>query len=397
MPRPPLEVADLIRAAGNTFIERSRRWLTWQHVKVLLAIERCRTAALGGHIDECSRCGRRATISYNSCRNRHCPKCQANARDQWLAARSRELLPTRYVHVVFTLPHELAPLALQNKKVVYDLLFRASAETLLEVARTPRRLGAEIGFFSVLHTWNQKLEHHPHIHCVVPAGGLSPDHTRWIHSHYRFFLPIEVLGCVFRGKFVAALRQAFAAGKLGFHGQLKSFAQPQAFSSLLRQLFRHHWVVYSKRPFGGPEYALRYLGRYTHRVAISNHRLVSFVDGQVTFRWRDSAHKNKQRLMTLPVEEFLRRFLLHLLPRGFVRIRHFGFLANRRRAALLPLCFGLLATATEPSALPSASPAAHAPVLWTCPSCGGPMVVVERLTAAQIRMRAPPLTVVGIQ
>jgi len=397
MPRPPLEVADLIRAAGNTFIERSRRWLTWQHVKVLLAIERCRTAALGGHIDECSRCGRRATISYNSCRNRHCPKCQANARDQWLAARSRELLPTRYVHVVFTLPHELAPLALQNKTVVYDLLFRASAETLLEVARTPRRLGAEIGFFSVLHTWNQKLEHHPHIHCVVPAGGLSPDHTRWIHSHYRFFLPIEVLGCVFRGKFVAALRQAFAAGKLGFHGQLKSFAQPQAFSSLLRQLFRHHWVVYSKRPFGGPEYALRYLGRYTHRVAISNHRLVSFVDGQVTFRWRDSAHKNKQRLMTLPVEEFLRRFLLHLLPRGFVRIRHFGFLANRRRAALLPLCFGLLATATEPSALPSASPAAHAPVLWTCPSCGGPMVVVERLTAAQIRMRAPPLTVVGIQ
>jgi len=397
MPRPPLEVADLIRAAGNTFIERSRRWLTWQHVKVLLAIERCRTATLGGHIDECSRCGRRTTISYNSCRNRHCPKCQANARDRWIEARSRELLPTRYVHVVFTLPHELAPLALQNKKLIYDLLFRASAETLLEVARTPRRLGAEIGFFSVLHTWNQKLEHHPHIHCVVPAGGLSPDHTRWIHSRYRFFLPIEVLGCVFRGKFVAALRQAFAAGKLGFHGQLRSLAQPKAFSSLLRQLFRHHWVVYAKRPFGGPEYALRYLGRYTHRVAISNHRLVSFVDGQVTFRWRDSAHKNKQRLMTLPVEEFLRRFLLHLLPRGFVRIRHFGFLANRRRAALLPLCFGLLATATEPSAPPSVSPAAHAPVLWTCPSCGGPMVVVERLTATQIRMRAPPLNVVEVQ
>ncbi len=397
MPRPPLEVADIIRAAGNTFIERSRRWLTWQHVKVLLAIERCRTAALGGHIDECSRCGRRATISYNSCRNRHCPKCQANARDQWLAARSRELLPTRYVHVVFTLPHELAPLALQNKKVVYDLLFRASAETLLEVARTPSHLGAEIGFFSVLHTWNQKLEHHPHIHCVVPAGGLSPDHTRWIHSRYRFFLPIEVLGCVFRGKFVAALRQAFVAGKLGFHGQMKSFAQPKAFSSLLRQLFRHHWVVYSKRPFGGPEYALRYLGRYTHRVAISNHRLVSFVDDQVTFRWRDSAHKNKQRLLTLPVEEFLRRFLLHLLPRGFVRIRHFGFLANRRRAALLPLCFRLLRTATEPSEPPSASPAAHAPALWTCPSCGGPMVVIERLTAAQIRMRAPPPLAVEVQ
>jgi hypothetical protein len=397
MARPPLEVADLIRAAGNIFIERSRRWLTWQHVKVLLAIERCRTAALGGHIDECSRCGHRTTISYNSCRNRHCPKCQANARDRWLEARSRELLPTRYVHVVFTLPHELAPLALQNKKVVYDLLFRASAETLLEVARTPSRLGAEIGFFSVLHTWNQKVEYHPHIHCVVPAGGLSPDHTRWIHSHDQFFLPIEVLGCVFRGKFVAALRQAFAAGKLGFHGQLRFLAQPKVFSSLLRQLFRHHWVVYSKPPFGGPEYALRYLGRYTHRVAISNHRLVSFVDGQVTFRWRDSAHKNKQRLMTLPVEEFLRRFLLHLLPRGFVRIRHFGFLANRRRAALLPLCFGLLATATEPSAPPSTSPAAHALALWTCPSCGGPMVVVECLTATQIRMRAPPHNVVEVQ
>jgi hypothetical protein len=390
MPRPPLEVADLVRAAGHTFIERSRSWLTWQHVKVLLAIERCRTAALGGHIDECSRCGHRTTISYNSCRNRHCPKCQANARDRWLAARRRELLPTRYVHVVFTLPHELGPLTLQNKKVVYDLLFRTSAETLLEVARNPRRLGAEIGFFSVLHTWNQKVEYHPHIHCVVPAGGLSPDHTRWIHSRYRFFLPIEVLGRVFRGKFVAALRQAFAAGKLGFHGQMKTLAQPKAFSLLLRQLFRHHWVVYSKRPFGGPEYALRYLGRYTHRVAISNHRLVGFVDGQVTFRWRDSAHKNKKRLMTLPVEEFLRRFLLHLLPRGYVRIRHFGFLANRRRAALLPLCLVLLGTAAESQATPTAPAADPTPALWTCPHCGGPMVVVERLTAAQIRMRAPP-------
>ena len=397
MPRPPLEVADLIRAAGNTFIERSRRWLTWQHLKVLLAIERCRTAALGGHIDECSRCGHRTTISYNSCRNRHCPKCQANARDRWLEARSRELLPTRYVHVVFTLPHELAPLALQNKKVVYDLLFRTSAKTLLEVARNPNHLGAEIGFFSVLHTWNQKVEYHPHIHCIVPAGGLSPDHTRWIHTRYRFFLPIEVLGRVFRGKFVAALRQAFAAGKLGFHGQLKSLAQPKAFSSLLRQTFRHHWVVYAKRPFGGPEYALRYLGRYTHRVAISNHRLVAFVDGQVTFRWRDSAHKNKKRLMTLPVEEFLRRFLLHLLPRSYVRIRHFGFLANRRRAALLPLCFALLGTATESQATPTAPAADPTPVLWRCPYCGGPMMVMERLTAAQIRMRAPPLQAAEIQ
>src|SRR6266704_3240293 len=342
MPRPPLEVADLIRAAGNTFIERSRRWLTWQHVKVLLAIERCRTAALGGHIDECSRCGRRTTISYNSCRNRHCPKCQANARDRWIEARSRELLPTRYVHVVFTLPHVLAPLALQNKKLVYDLLFRASAETLLEVARTPSRLGAEIGFFSVLHTWNQKLEHHPHIHCVVPAGGLSPDHTHWIPSQQKFFLPVDVLRRVFRRKFVIALKRNFRQGKLGFYGNLKPLAHPKAFSAWIRTLFRNDWHVYSKRPFGSAEQALCYLGHYTHRVAISNHRLISLADDQVTFRWRDSAHHNEHKLMTLALDEFLRRFLLHLLPKGFVRIRHFGFLANRRRAALLPLCYRLL-------------------------------------------------------
>src|SRR6476646_5228822 len=231
MPGPPVEVADVIRTAGESFFECSQKWFTWLHLKVFNAILRCRTAALGGHADACSKCGHEA-VSYNSCRNRHCPKCQANARDRWLEAREKELLPIRYVHVVFTLPRHLSALALQNKSQIYSLLFRASADTLIEVARDPKRLGAEIGFFSVLHTWNQKLEHHPHIHCVVPAGGLSPDHTRWIHSHYRFFLPIEVLGCVFRGKFVAALRQAFAAGKLGLHGQLKSFAQPQAFSSL---------------------------------------------------------------------------------------------------------------------------------------------------------------------
>ena len=318
MNRPPLEVADLIRVAGQKFIGRSRSWLTAQHRKVLAAIERCRTAALGGHRDECSRCGYRA-ISYNSCRNRHCPKCQTQARDRWLQARQQELLPTRYVHVVFTLPHLLAPLALQNKKVLYDLLFRASAQTLLEVARHPRHLGAEIGFFSVLHTWNQKLEHHPHVHCVVPAGGLSPDHQRWLNSRRRFFLPIPVLARVFRGKFVAALKHAFAEGQLGFHGQLKPLASLQAFSSFLRPLFRRDWVVYCKPPFGGPEYVLHYLGAYTHRVAISNHRLVSLTGDQVTFRWRDSAHRNQQRLMTLSVDEFLRRFLLHVLPPGFER------------------------------------------------------------------------------
>ncbi len=390
MDRPPLEVADLVRAAGDKLIERSRKWLTWGHVKVLRAIERCRTAALGGHVDECSRCGQRV-ISYNSCRNRHCPKCQASAREKWLDARSQELLPTPYVHVVFTLPHELAPLALQNKKVVYGLLFRTSAETLLEVARNPKHLGAEIGFFSVLHTWNQKLEHHPHVHCVVPAGGLSPDHTCWIRPRYLFFLPVKVLGRVFRGKFVAALRRAVADGKLSFHGNLAFLAQPKAFSSYLRQLFRHDWVVYSKRPFGGPEHALRYLGSYTHRVAISNHRLISFAEEKVTFRWRDSAHNNKKRKMTLHVEEFLRRFLLHLLPKGFVRIRHFGFLANRRRTTLLPLCFRLLGTPSDAQNVQDGPKPDSTPALWTCPNCGGPMIVVERLTATQIRLRSPPV------
>ncbi len=393
MAAPPLEVADLVRAAGPAFIEHSRRWLTRLHLKVLTAIERCRTAALGGHIDECRRCGHRA-ISYNSCRSRHCPKCQANVRGRWIEARRRELLPVRYVHVVFTLPHELAALALQNKRVIYDLLIRTSAETLLTIARDPKHLGAEIGFFSVLHTWNQKLEHHPHVHCVVPAGGLAPDHTHWIHPRYSFFLPVAILSRVFRGKFVAGLRKALGSGKVGFHGTLKPLAQPKVFSSLLRQLFRKDWVVYSKRPFGGPEHALRYLGRYTHRVGISNHRLVSFADNKVTFRWRDSAHKNKKRLMTLHVEEFLRRFLLHVLPKGFVRIRHFGFLSTRNRARLLPLCFQLLGEVLEPPTQTTTPQVDHEhETVWLCPECGGAMHIVERLSAAQLRLRSPPAPV----
>jgi Putative transposase/Transposase zinc-binding domain len=389
MNRPPLEMADIIRSAGQSFLQRSQRWISWQHQKVLLAITRCRTAALGGHRDRCSGCGHSA-ISYNSCRNRHCPKCQGNARQHWLEARERELLPTPYVHIVFTLPREVASLALQNKQVIYNLLFHASAETLLEIARDPQHLGAEIGFFSVLHTWNQRLQHHPHIHCVLAAGGLAPDRSRWISSHPSFFLPTKVLSRVFRGKFVAGLKTAFREGRLQFHGQLVALAQPQAFSSWLRLLFRHDWVVYAKPPFGGPAHALRYLGNYTHRVAISNHRLVALTDQNVTFRWRDSAHGNKKRRMTLPVEEFLRRFLLHLLPRGFVRIRHFGFLANRQRARLLPLCFCLLqAQRSIPPYLPTPSPAfRHAS--WKCPVCGASMHVLERLSAAQLLLRSPP-------
>jgi hypothetical protein len=387
-----LEVADLVRSAGTAFIERNRAWIRWTHIKVLLAISSCRTAALGGHIDECTRCGHRATISYNSCRNRHCPKCQTGARERWIQARRRELLPSPYVHVVFTLPPQLAVLALQNKKVIYGLLLRASAETLLEVARNPRHLGAEIGFFSVLHTWNQKLQLHPHVHCVVPAGGLSLDHTRWLRSRPHFFLPIQVLRRVFRGKFVAALKSAFQHGQLHLSGNLALLTQPKIFVSWLRPLFRKDWIVYSKPPFGGPEYVLQYLGRYTHRVAISNHRLVSFANGQVTFRWRDSADHNQQKLMTVSLDEFLRRFLLHLLPKGFVRIRHFGLLANRRRSTLLPLCLAALGTVPSHIETETSSTQDSVP-LWRCPKCGGPMTVIERLTAAQIQLRSPPLWV----
>ncbi len=385
-------MADLIRAAGTKFIDKSRHWLTWQHVKVLRAIERCRTAALGGHLDRCRQCGHQA-VSYNSCRDRHCTKCQIQARRQWVEARRGELLPVHYVHVVFTLPHHFAPLALQNKKVIYNLLFRTSAETLLEVARNPLHLGAELGFFSVLHSWNQKLQFHPHVHCVVPAGGLSPDRQQWVHPKYPFFLPVRVLGRVFRGKFTEALRAAFEQGQLSFHGQLRALAQPKLFGTLLRSAYPQDWIVYAKRPFGGPEHVLKYLGGYTHRIAISDHRLVAFANGQVTFRWRDSAHKNKKRLMTLPLDEFLRRFLLHVLPRGFVRIRHFGFLANRSRATLLPLCFTLL-SAAMPSSLtsPEAVTAGSSPsaTIWRCPRCGGIMILVERLTALQIYIRPPP-------
>src|SRR6516162_345090 len=391
MPRPPVEVADVIRAAGGSFLEHRPKWFTWLHLKVLNAILRCRTAALGGHVDACSGCGHQA-VSFNSCRNRHCPRCQANARDRWLEAREKDLLPTRYVHVVFTLPGQLSLLALQNKREIYSLLFQASAETLLQVAGDPKRLGAEIGFFSVLHTWNQKLQHHPHVHCVVPAGGLAPDHSRWIDSQQRFFLPVEVPGEVFRGKFVDGLEQLHAEHKLAFHGTLSALQNRKTFAAWLRPLFRTKWVVYAKRPFGGAQHALRYLGQYTHRVAISNHRLVALADGAVTFRWRDSAHSNKKRLMTLPVDEFLRRFLLHVLPPGFVRIRHFGFQAHRCRGGLLPLCLQQLADSgrafveTKSPDIACASPRP----LWTCPQCGGPMVLIERLSPVELRLRSPP-------
>lgn len=387
MNRPPFEVAEIIRQHENSFIEKNRSWLTWHHRRVLHAIEHCRTSTLGGHLDRCSRCGHRV-ISYNSCRNRHCPKCLTRARDQWLAERRRELLPVGYFHVVFTIPHELSWLALQNKKVVYDLLFRTSAAPLLEVAADARHLGAQIGFLSVLHTWGQNLLHHPHVHCVIPVGGLSLDGPHWVRPRYAFFLPVKVLSRVFRGKFIAGLKRAFRDGKLSFPGSLRPLADEKAFPSFLRSLFRHDWVVYAKRPFGGPEHVLHYLARYTHRVAISNHRIVNVADGKVTFRWKDYARGSKQRTMVVGGDEFLRRFLLHVLPRGFVRIRFFGFLANRRRTQLLPLCQRLLEV-ISPQSLP-ALPVGEAklPASWLCPYCGGVMVLIEKFTAEEIRWKS---------
>jgi hypothetical protein len=375
MTRPPLEVADIVRAQGNRFIENNRRWIHWTHRKVLHAIAACRTAILGGHRDQCSRCGYRA-ISYNSCRNRHCPKCQNGARDKWVAARQNELLAVAYVHVVFTLPQQLSQLMLQNKKVLYDLLFRASAETLLEVARNPKHLGAQIGFLSVLHTWGQNLLHHPHIHCVIPAGGLKADLSQWVHPRYKFFLPVGVLSKVFRAKFVAGVKRAFQQGRLTFAGTLEPLGHEKAFSSFLRTLFRQNWVVYAKPPFGGPRHVIAYLARYTHRVAISNHRLVAFHDDQVTFLWKDYAQGNKKKRMTLSSQEFLRRFLLHVLPRGFVRIRFFGFLANRCRATLLPQCRLLLLNNPKPHIIASKSSPAQS-AIFRCPLCASPMIMVE--------------------
>ena len=380
MNRPPWEVADVIRRAGTRFLERDRGSLTGAQCKVLRAITLCRTAALGGHRDQCVRCGYQA-ISYNSCRNRHCPKCQTNAREKWLRRRQQELLPVGYYHLVFSVPHALVPLIWQNKKRLFKLLFEASAATLLEVAADPKHLGAEVGFLSVLHTWGQTLQRHPHVHCVVPGGGLSRDHQRWIQSPSRFFLPVKVLSRVFRGKFVAGLRRAFRHKKLAFYGSCLPLSNQKTFDAFLRTLFREEWVVYAKPPFGGPEHVLHYLARYTHRVAISTHRILDITDTHVTFRWKDYAHHNKQRTMTLSHEAFLRRFLEHVLPKGFPRLRYFGFLTNRRRGQLLPLCRTLLSAPSPPAR--EGEPNAGTE-LWQCPCCQGPMRVIEFLTVDQI-------------
>jgi len=383
MNRPAVEVADILREQGNSFLDRHRGQLRFQQLKVMRAILRCRTAALGGHIDKCLQCGKDWGLSFNSCRDRHCPKCQAQSRQRWIAARQEELLATSYFHVVFTLPHLLNTLIRQNPVELYNLLFRSVAETLLEVAANPKHLGAEIGFFAILHTWSQNLLFHPHIHCVVPSGGLAPGRTRWIRGSATFFLPLEVLQQVFRGKFVDGLQQAFNEKRLNFSGLIQHLTKAENFAEFLRKLHRHKWVVYAKPSFGGPEQVLRYLGRYTHRVAISNHRLISFDGDHVRFRWRDYAHGNKKRKMTLSAEEFIRRFLLHVLPKGFVRIRHFGFMANYQRSSSLDLCRQLLNMA--PIVRPTDTTSTNSARL--CPACHGPIVVIERLNAAQIKWR----------
>jgi putative transposase/transposase-like zinc-binding protein len=386
MSRPTVEVADVLRAQGNRFVDRYRSSFSFQQLKVFRAIQNCRTAALGGHVDACSQCGHQA-ISYNSCRNRHCPKCQTQARQRWLAAREQEVLPTAYFHVVFSVPHELNVLALENPRCVYDLLFAASSATLLEVAANPKRLGAEIGIISILHTWGQNLLLHPHIHCVVPAGGLAPDHSRWVSAKHNFFLPIPVLRKVFRGKFLAGLKRLRQHRKLACSGPARALADPKQFAKLLRRQHLRRWVVYAKAPFGGPLQVLRYLGRYTHRVAISNHRLLAFDGEQVSFRWKHYAHGGTQQVMTVAATEFLRRFFLHVLPRGFVRIRHFGFLANRFRTRSLALSRRLLAAAPSPILLAISEPTDT----WRCPRCGGCMMVLQHLTSAEVIRLCPAL------
>ncbi len=379
-----MEVADVFRRHGDAYRRTRDGHLGRVERRVMRAIELCRTAELGGHTEACPDCGL-IRCAYNSCRNRHCPKCQGQARAEWLAARQAELLPAPYFHVVFTLPAPLAEIAFQNKSVVYAILFRTAAETLRRIAADPKHLGAEIGLVAVLHTWGQNLHHHPHVHCVVPGGGLSPDGARWIGCRPGFFLPVRVLSQLFRRLFLKALRAAFEAGELGFFGKLADLARSAAFSDRLRALRRVEWVVYAKRPFGGPAQVLAYLGRYTHRVAIANSRIVEMTDTDVAFRWKDYRHGGKTKVMTLAAQEFIRRFLLHTLPDGFHRIRHFGFLANGHRAAKLALCRKLLdasvsISAPEPTNT-SADSTAEPPAWSRCPCCGGALVVVSILSA----------------
>jgi hypothetical protein len=375
-----LEVADILRRHGEAYRQAHEGHLGRVERRTMSAIELCRTAALGGHLEGCPSC-RTIRVAYNSCRNRHCPKCQGQACRDWLAARQGELLPVPYFHVVVTLPAPMAGIAFQNKAAVYSILFKAAAETLLTIAADPKHLGAEIGLVAVLHSWGQNLHYHPHVHCIVPGGGLSPTRfgrrsgaVQWIACRPGFFLPVRVLSRLFRRLFLQDLQAAYDAGKLSFFGDLAGLMAPAAFRRRLAEVRRVEWIVYAKPPFVGPGQMLTYLGRYTHRVALANSRLVSLADGRVAFRWKDYRHRGKAKVMTLDAHEFIRRFLLHTLPDGFHRIRHYGFLANGHRAQKLELCRRLLTITVQESAAdtthdrPAATPASR------CSWCGRQMV-----------------------
>ena len=395
MPRPRLEVADIFRAHGSAYRRDRDGHLNLPQLKVMSAIENCRTAALGGHVASCTKCDHQH-IAYNSCRNRHCPKCQGAIAREWMQARMEDLLPVEYFHVVFTLPAPIADIAYQNKAAVYGLLFKASSQTLLTIAADQKHLGARIGMTSVLHTWGSAMAHHPHAHVIVPGGGLSADGTRWIACRPGFFLPVKVLSRLFRRLFLEGLVRLHKAGKLRFFGDLVELAAPDIFAAHLAPLHKTDWVVYAKPSFGGPEAVLAYLSRYTHRVAISNHRLVSADASTVTFQWKDYRVKcgDRMKVMRLPTDEFIRRFLIHVLPSGFHRIRHTGFLANGIRRNRIAKIRRLLdaepepaqmlgeATSTEPDDLP-----AH----QHCPKCGGAMIIIEIFLRGQTpKCRAPP-------
>ncbi len=334
-----LELADIVKTYGVSYKKQYR--LPRHQLRVLSAIERCRTSRLGGHVDRCDDCGHER-ISYNSCRNRHCPKCGALAKEKWIQSRQRDLLPVPYFHIVFTLPDELNAITLYNQRLMYTMLFRAASETLLCLGRDPKHLGGEIGLISVLHTWGQNLMNHPHLHCIVPGGALSPDGKKWIGSQKKFFISVHILSKVFRGKFLASLKSAYQQKKLQLEGALEPLRNKNIFQAIITSLYEKGWVVYAKQPFGGPEQVLAYLGRYTHRVALTNNRLVSMSDGKVSFHWKDYRDHNKEKLMTLDVFEFLRRFLLHVLPERLCKIRYYGFLSNRHRIDQLGKCKELL-------------------------------------------------------
>ncbi len=390
MDRPKPELADIFRRYGEAYRQKFGASLSTAQRRVMTAIEVCRTAALGGHVEVCDRCGHQR-IWYNSCSDRHCPKCQSLARAQWIQDRQSEVLDTEYFHVVFTVPEEIADIGLQNKRTVYGILFRATAETLQTIAADPQHLGAEIGFFAVLHTWGQNLLHHPHLHCVVAGGGLSLDSTRWVSCRPGFFLPVRVLSRRFRRLFLKYLEKAFDSDRLQFFGSLEPLRNAQQFRSYIAPLKETEWVVFAKPPFAGPQQVLDYVGRYTHRVAISNNRLLDIEDDQVSFQWKDYRDPDRQKTMTLSAEEFIRRFLIHVLPDGFQRIRYYGFLSNRHREEKLVLCRQLLGMpVVDPETAPGDQPSDYdfdelyekltGSSLRQCPICHeGRMVVVEIL------------------